>query len=201
MVAYLLWQTLARRHVKISLSFMIAGHTRCLVDACFGLFKKLYRWSDTDTVAHLANVVERTASVNSANICDKHEKPVQYNKWDAFQFFCSSSGLSRGSPRCFTFQQAAVSQVCSPQGRIFPVQLWTPLSPKRTPPRLLLLWQVYHLYWNQEASLRIGSFTFGIVSGIHADFRDEMCPQPTEWLGQNLQNLSNCIGHWRVVDL
>ena len=76
MLAYLLRQTLTGRHGKILLSFMIAGHTSCQVDACFGLFKKLYRRSDTDTVAHLADVIERPASVNGAHIFDDPEKHI-----------------------------------------------------------------------------------------------------------------------------
>ena len=63
MLAYLLWRTLTARHERIALSFMVAGHTRCIMDACFGLIKRCYRRADTDTLAHRAHTVERSASV------------------------------------------------------------------------------------------------------------------------------------------
>ena len=36
-LAYLAWRVLTGRHRKVTISFIIAGHTRCLVDGCFGL--------------------------------------------------------------------------------------------------------------------------------------------------------------------
>ena len=36
-LAYFAWRILTGRHKKITLSFMIAGNTHCLVDGCFGL--------------------------------------------------------------------------------------------------------------------------------------------------------------------
>ena len=44
-------------HQEITLSFMRAGHTHCLVDGHFGLIKKIYRQSDTDTLDQMAEVV------------------------------------------------------------------------------------------------------------------------------------------------
>ena len=39
-IGYLAWRCMVGLHEEIQLSFMIAGHTRCLVDGCFGLIKQ-----------------------------------------------------------------------------------------------------------------------------------------------------------------
>ena len=36
-LAYFMWRTLVGLNEEIMLSFMRVGHTRCMVDACFGL--------------------------------------------------------------------------------------------------------------------------------------------------------------------
>ena len=43
MIQYLFWRCLTGRHTKITLSFLIVGHTKFSPDACFGLFKRLFR--------------------------------------------------------------------------------------------------------------------------------------------------------------
>ena len=40
MVGYLLWRVLTGLHNNITLSFMVAGHTKFSPDWCFGLLKK-----------------------------------------------------------------------------------------------------------------------------------------------------------------
>ena len=40
-LAYFMWRTLVGLNEEITLSFMRVGHTRCMVDACFGLLKTL----------------------------------------------------------------------------------------------------------------------------------------------------------------
>ena len=40
MVGYLLWRVLTGLHENITLSFMVAGHTKFSPDWCFGLLKK-----------------------------------------------------------------------------------------------------------------------------------------------------------------
>ena len=42
MVGYLLWHVLTGLHQMITLSFMIAGHTKISPDWCFRLLKKRY---------------------------------------------------------------------------------------------------------------------------------------------------------------
>lgn len=77
---------------------MIAGHTCCQVDACFGLFKRLYRRSETETgPTCLADVVDMSACVNSAHRFHDPEQPVRYFQWDAFliHFFKPLKGISK----------------------------------------------------------------------------------------------------------
>ena len=47
---------------------MIMGHTRCLVDGCFGLIKQRYRCHDCDILDHLVDVVNKSASCNKVQV-------------------------------------------------------------------------------------------------------------------------------------
>ena len=47
---------------------MIAGHTRCLVDGCFGLVKRRYRRYDMYTMEQLEDVVRSSAACNIAQL-------------------------------------------------------------------------------------------------------------------------------------
>ena len=78
-VAYFLWSTLVGLNEEITLSFMRVGHTRCMVDACFGLLKKHYRSSDCDTVKQLGAIVEASATCNSTQLFD-----WEWWEWDKF---------------------------------------------------------------------------------------------------------------------
>ena len=46
---------------------------RCFIDAGFGRIKQKYRLEDTDTVDHIASVVERSSTSNV---------PVMYGQWE-----------------------------------------------------------------------------------------------------------------------
>ena len=82
-LAYLMWRTLVGLNEEIVLSFMRVGHTRCIVDGCFGLLKKRYRASDCDTMQHLKIAVELSAKCNSVQCFD-----WEWREWDTF--FASS---------------------------------------------------------------------------------------------------------------
>ena len=66
-------------HKKMSLSFIVVGHTRCLVDGCFGLLKRKYRRSNVFTLNQLADVVNKSAAPNFARIGG-----VCWYSWDEF---------------------------------------------------------------------------------------------------------------------
>ena len=69
-LAYFMWHTIVGLNDEITLSFMRVGHTRCLVDACFGLLNKRYRSSECDTMEHLKTTVELSAKGNSVQLFD-----------------------------------------------------------------------------------------------------------------------------------
>ena len=52
-VAYLAWRMMVGLNTRIELDFMQVGHTRCFVDAGFGLLEQRYRKVDVDTITHL----------------------------------------------------------------------------------------------------------------------------------------------------
>ena len=78
-LAYLMWRTLVGLTEEITLSFMRVGHTRCLVDACFGLLKKRYRASNCDRMQHLKETVELSAKCNSVQVFQ-----WEWREWDNF---------------------------------------------------------------------------------------------------------------------
>ena len=62
-MAYLAWRVLTGLSQEIQLDFMRVGHTRCFVNAGFGLLKQKYRKADVDTVDQLAAVVDDSAGM------------------------------------------------------------------------------------------------------------------------------------------
>ena len=65
-LACLAWRVFVGLNQEIQLDFMRVGHTRCFVDAGFGLLKQKYRRGDIDTVAQRAQVIKDSASLNRA---------------------------------------------------------------------------------------------------------------------------------------
>ena len=60
-VFYLLWRVMTGKHKAISLSFMVAGHTKFSCDRHFGLIKKRYIRSKIDTMADIERVVRESS--------------------------------------------------------------------------------------------------------------------------------------------
>ena len=69
-------------HRRITLSFMITGYTRCLVDRCFGVLQKKFRSSDCYSLPQLAQLVNESSSTNIAQLFQG--AAIQYHKWDEF---------------------------------------------------------------------------------------------------------------------
>ena len=59
---------------------MVVGHTRCAVDGGFGLAKKKFRASDTDTYEELVSLVSASATPNTS--CKASE--WVWRDWDVF---------------------------------------------------------------------------------------------------------------------
>lgn len=60
-IQYLLWRVVTGKHQSITLSFMLAGHTKFAPDSMFGLFKRKYRNSKVDCLADIENVVRQAS--------------------------------------------------------------------------------------------------------------------------------------------
>lgn len=76
MMMYLMWRVLTGRHRKITLSFMITGHTKFSCDWCFGLVKRLFRRTSVNCLADIADVVSNSSKGNIAQLCGNERGDV-----------------------------------------------------------------------------------------------------------------------------
>ena len=53
---------------SITMSFLLVGHTKFTPDACFGLFKKKFRITHTQTLQDIVDVVNNSAECNVAQV-------------------------------------------------------------------------------------------------------------------------------------
>ena len=86
---YLAWRILCGLNKKITLSFLIVGHTKFSPDWCFGLFKQLYRRTKIGCLNDVAQVVERSAVVNHAQLIGTQDGQVIVPMYDWAEFFDS----------------------------------------------------------------------------------------------------------------
>ena len=68
MLWYLAWRVMMGLHTQITLSFLVVGHTKFSPDWCFGLFKRLYRRTEVGSLQAIAQVVNNSASCNTAQL-------------------------------------------------------------------------------------------------------------------------------------
>ena len=85
---YLAWRVLVGLNKKITLSFLIVGHTKFSPDWCFGLFKQAYRRQKIGCLDDIARVVE-SAVVNHAQLVGSQDGTVLVPTYDWTQFFDS----------------------------------------------------------------------------------------------------------------
>ncbi|XP_062616042.1 uncharacterized protein LOC134277748 [Saccostrea cucullata] len=103
---YLAWRCLSGLHRKIYLHFMIAGHTKCLCDSCFGMLKKYYRRAEVNSIGQLEQVVEKSAKSNTTARCGD----FQWFRWDAFfSTYCKPvKGIGKYHHFMFTNEEPGV---------------------------------------------------------------------------------------------
>ena len=91
-IAYPVWRTLTGLSMRLELSFMSFGHTRCTVDGHFGLPKTKVRNSDFGTMTQVVAAVEVSSHVNEAQVFD-----WQWREWDAFlmRFITPIRGITK----------------------------------------------------------------------------------------------------------
>ena len=88
---YLLWRCITGLNKTITLSFLIAGHTKFSPDAGFGLVKKEFRKTSVNCLNDIVNVVNASSKMNVAQLVgsENGDSEVPVYKWDKFlgQFF------------------------------------------------------------------------------------------------------------------
>lgn len=84
---YLAWRILTGLNKKITLSFLVVGHTKFSPDWCFGLFKQAFRRTKVGCLDDIARVVEESAVVNHAQLVGTQDGEVIVPTYDWAQYF------------------------------------------------------------------------------------------------------------------
>ena len=84
---YLAWRVLVGLNKKITLSFLIVGHTKFSPDWCFGLFKQAFRRTKIGCLDDIARVVDESALVNHAQLVGRQDGTVVVPTYDWAKFF------------------------------------------------------------------------------------------------------------------
>ena len=170
-VSYLAWRVIVGLHRRITLSFMVAGHTRCLVDGCFGLVKQRYRKSDTFTLPHLADVINTSATCNVA-----HTTGVSWYAWDQFldQHFNKIKGIAKFHH--FFFDAAAPGIV---HGQEFTTSQATAVKILKSEPTDLQSNSLPEEIPCAGITLERRKYLFKEIRPfVAAPFQDTLCPRP-----------------------
>ena len=86
MLRYFVWRVMAGLHKSITLSFLIAGHTKFSPDWCFGLVKRLYRRSKVDCLDDIVQVVSKSANCNTPQLIGSQQGDVIVPMYDWTKF-------------------------------------------------------------------------------------------------------------------
>ena len=87
MIWYLLWRAITGRHTNITLSFLVVGHTKFAPDWCFGLFKRLFKRTRVGSLRSIAEVVQKSAKCNEAQLVSDEHGGVIVPTLDWITFF------------------------------------------------------------------------------------------------------------------
>ncbi len=87
MLHYLLWRCMTGLHTKITLSFLVVGHTKFSPDWCFGLVKCLYRRTKIGSLKDIAQVVSGSAECNFPQLVADENGLVIVPRLDWTSFF------------------------------------------------------------------------------------------------------------------
>ena len=82
MIQYLCWRVMTGRHSKITLSFLVVGHTKFSPDWCFWLLKQKYRKTKIGSLNGLAAVVEASAECNHFQLVGNDDGAVVVRSFD-----------------------------------------------------------------------------------------------------------------------
>ena len=86
MLWYLAWRAITGRHTDITRSFLVVGHTKFSPDWCFGLLKRLYRRTKVGSLQVIAQVVNKSAECNHAQlvVSEDGSRLVPIFDWTSF---------------------------------------------------------------------------------------------------------------------
>ena len=87
MIYYLMWRVMTGLHKEITLSFLLVGHTKFGPDWCFGLFKQLFKRTRVGSINDIAEVAERSAVVNHAQLVGEYDGTIHVPMYDWSKFF------------------------------------------------------------------------------------------------------------------
>ena len=73
-------------HQSVTMSFLLVGHTKFAPDWCFGLFKQRFRRTFVSSLQEIADVVESSAHVNTAQLVGTQNGEVVVPVYDWSQF-------------------------------------------------------------------------------------------------------------------
>lgn len=90
MIQYLAWRILTKRHTKITLSFLVVGHTKFAPDWCFGLLKQKYRKTKIGSLTKLAAVVNMSAECNYSQLVTTEDGNTLVETYDWTTFFAKN---------------------------------------------------------------------------------------------------------------
>ena len=111
MIQYLMWRTIVGLHNRITLSFLVVGHTKFW---CFGLLKQRFRRTHVNTLDDIAHVVDISSSANVPELVGTQEGETLVQSYDwagMFQpYFKKVKHIK--SYRHFTFDGSRPGLVC-----------------------------------------------------------------------------------------
>ena len=90
MLWYLAWRVMTGRHIQITLSFLVVGHTKFAPDWCFGLFERLFRRTKVGSLKDIAQVVNKSAQCNFAQLNSKEDGSTVVPVYDWTSFFATT---------------------------------------------------------------------------------------------------------------
>ncbi|CAG2220725.1 unnamed protein product [Mytilus edulis] len=161
---------------------MIAGHTECLCDACFGMLKKKFRKSDVNTVSQLVKIVDNSAKCNRSEVYNENDddkNSLNWYRWDNFftKYFKPLRGI--GKFHHFRFTSDEVGVVFARETLDQPEKRLALLKESTNVPELLTtLPEVIQPAGLTEERMR---YLYNEVRPFFQyNFRDEFCPRASE---------------------
>ena len=140
---YLCWRVLTGRQERITISFMLSGHTKFAPDRHFGLIKKTYRRTRVDTMKCIQDVVNNSSHIGANKVqlirSLTGEQLVHFHDWSSFfrQYFSSLPNIT--SFHVFHFDAKFPRKVFVQKTSSHPVEEHTILHPSTQlpfPPQL-----------------------------------------------------------------